>query len=76
MTQPGDFPFLSSNRPVSTTGYTRLVVHNSLCGRSSGSRIILPAAPSHPPEADSGMPAAFVPDYSGGPAPDSNGIPY
>jgi hypothetical protein len=39
-------------------------------------RITLLTAPSHPLLMDSGVVAAFVPDHSGGSAPDFNGIPY
>jgi len=45
----------------------------SRSGRYSGSRISLLATPSRFP---SGCFVAFVPDYSGGTAPDSHGIPY
>ncbi len=42
-------------------------------GRSSGSRFVLLSAPSR--FFNSGIFAEFVPDYSGGTAPDSHGIP-
>jgi len=45
----------------------------SCAGRYSGSRISLLATPSRSP---SGCLVAFVPDHSGGTAPDSHGIPY
>ena len=45
-------------------------------GRSSDSRITLLAAPSHSDLPEQWLPAAFVPDYSGGTAPDSHGIPF
>lgn len=45
-------------------------------GRSSGSRINLPPAPSHSVTAKQWYIAEFVPDYSGGTAPGFNGIPY
>ena len=44
-------------------------------GRSSDSRIVLPAAPSRRSAIVSGVYAAFVPDYSGGPVPDFHGVP-
>ena len=43
-------------------------------GRSSDSRIILLTAPSRPFQTVD--PAAFVPDYSGGPVPDLHRVPF
>jgi hypothetical protein len=42
--------------------------------RSSDSRIILLAVPSH--SLEQWFNTAFVPDHSGGPVPDFNGVPY
>ena len=44
-------------------------------GRFSGSRITLLFAPSHPVNTGQWQSANFVPDYSGGTAPEFNGIP-
>jgi hypothetical protein len=48
----------------------------SVTGRSSDLRIILLSAPSHPAKTEQWQLADFVPDYSGGTAPESHGIPY
>jgi len=45
-------------------------------GRSSDSRILLPAAPSRIDTPVQWLPAAFVPDHSGGPVPDFHGVPF
>jgi hypothetical protein len=45
-------------------------------GRFSDSRIILLAVPSHPARNEKVAATVFVPDYSGGPVPDFNGVPY
>ena len=45
-------------------------------GRSSGLRIILLSAPSHFACSRKSGFADFVPDYSGGTAPEFNGIPF
>ena len=45
-------------------------------GRSSDFQINLLAAPSHSVVAEQWLVAAFVPDYSGGPVPEFNGVPY
>jgi hypothetical protein len=52
-------------------------IHGSkVPGRFSDSRIILPATPSRQVYNVSGDCAAFVPDHSGGPVPDLNGVPF
>ena len=50
--------------------------HAIVEGRSSGSRIVLLSAPSRCDQHRNSDTADFVPDYSGGTAPDFNGIPY
>ena len=53
--------------------FQRSLIHS---GRSSDFRIILLAAPSHSTEDEQWLIAAFVPDYSGGPVPESHGVPF
>jgi len=48
--------------------------HVIFSGRSSDFRIILLTAPSQPLASDNL--AAFVLEYSGGPVPESHGVPY
>ncbi len=57
--------------------------NTAISGRSSGSRIILPAAPSQPGESvhshqspGQWHPAAIVPEYSGGSTVDSHHLPF
>jgi len=50
-------------------------IREAFAGRSSGSRIILLAAPSNTEAPASWHFAAFVPDYSGVSAADSHGVP-
>ena len=50
--------------------------HAAFSGRSSGFRINLLSAPSRSLEMLNSGFADFVPDHSGGTAPDFNGIPY
>ncbi len=74
MPRSGEIPFLSSliclcRMPPRMTG--------PICpGRSSDSRIILLAAPSHPKSNRQWLIAAVVPFHSGGSVPDSHRIPF
>ena len=45
-------------------------------GRFSDSRIFLLTAPSHLVSSEQWHDAAFVPDHSAGPVPDSHGVPF
>ena len=69
------FPFFIRGN-LSCAGHRPRVRNTILSGRSSDSRIILPAAPSRRSATISGFFAAFVPGYSGGPVPDSHGVPF
>jgi len=69
-----DFPFLSLDHGYNPghADYAELFP-----GRSSGSWIVLLTAPSPDSQSISKwLSAVFIPTYSGGPAPDFNGVPY